>query len=85
MVEESIHIRFDYKNPDSKMSELVKRCAKLQVYEDAPKFTQEYEPVIEATEPANQFEVPDNNEIPKANPKDEYSEEEAHDDSEEAA
>jgi len=39
LVEESLHVRFDDKNPESKMLELVESCAKIQVSEDASELT----------------------------------------------
>jgi len=39
MIEESISLRFDDEKPESKNSELVESCAKIQVSKDAPEST----------------------------------------------
>jgi len=85
LVEEFVHVRFNNKKSDSNMSEQVESCAEIQVSKDAPLSTQEFEPIIEAPEPANPSEEPDTNAIPEANREVEDSKEEAHDDSEESA
>lgn len=87
MVEELIHIKFDDKEPDNKMSQLVESFSDFHVSEDTPKVcgseagcSQDYSLEVDGLEDGGL----ESNPTFEAHPK-EVSSEEAHDVSQEAA
>jgi len=74
-VEESIHIKFDDKEPNNKMLELVESFADIQIFEDASEPIQAFVSASEVSEPDGVPELLEDDVPHKVHPYDEDSEE----------